>query len=560
MHNSLWHWDRKVIPLPSANDTVPPRLRPLLRHVCVSAILALMTVLAGQSTQAQTHDAAYRQTVLGIQQQIEAGNLNAARTSISSATAKYPRNGGLENLLGIVEIQQGNPDKARAAFNAAIRDSPRLVGAYLNLSRMDMPNAATDASQRNEAMRLCEEALRLDPANDEARYDMAAMLAWQKSYQRSLEQLIRLSPEASRQIGAEALRCTDEAALGHRDQASAAASAMASNPDLTEQDAVSCLPALREAHRADLIAILFTASSKLHPLSPEGLRMLGLAQEAEGKPVEARATLEQAFAQKQDDTLLVDLTRVAEAAGDHQGALGYLAHARELHPDNAGYAYEFSVICVRMGLFAEARKALAEALKIEPDNPQYNLSMGMVVSFSEDPSQATPYLERFHALRPKDAEGLLALGTASYRAKDFDTASKWLRQAVGNAQTAPDAYFYLGRIARQQGRLDEAATELKKSLELKPDQPGALAELGQIHLTDQDPTQAEEEFRRALKGDPDNYLANYGLLQLYARTKDPRREEQSRRFEEVRNLKDQYDRQMMRVIEIRPDGSSNRPN
>ncbi len=510
--------------------------------------------------QAQPRDAAYQRTVLGIQQQIEAGNLDAARTSIVAATARYPHNGGLENLLGIVEIQQGNTDKARAAFNAAIHDSPRLVSAYLNLSRLDMPSAAADAALRGEAMRLCEEALRLDPANDEAHYDMAAMLSWQESYQRSLEQLARLSRDSASQIGAEEVRCTDEAALGHREQVSTIAAAMASNPDLTEQDAASCLPALRQAHRADLIAMLFTASAKLHPLSPEGLRMLGLAQEAEGKPTEARATLEQAFAQKQDETLLVDLTRVAEAAGDHQGALGYLAHARELHPDNAGYAYEFSVICVRMGLLAEARKALTEALRLEPDNPQYNLSMGMVVSFSEDPSQATPYLERFHTLRPKDAEGLLALGTASYRAKDFETASKWLQQAVGSAQTAPDAYFYLGRIARQQGRLEQATAELKKSLELKPDQPGALAELGQIHLTDQDPTQAEEEFRRALKGDPDNYLANYGLLQLYARNKDPRREEQSRRFEEVRNLKDQYDRQMMRVIEIRPDGSSNQPD
>jgi len=183
--------------------------------------------------------------------------------------------------------------------------------------------------------------------------------------------------------------------------------------------------------------------------------------------------------------------------------------------------------------------------------------MGLVVSFSEDPSQAFPYLDRFHALRPNDAEGLLALGTASFRAKDFDSAAKWLQQAASNPTTAADAHLYLGRIARQQGQLEKAATELKQSLALRPDQPVAMSELGQIHFTDQDYTNAEKDFERALKNDPDNYLANYGLLQIYARTGDARREQQMRRFEEVRNLKDERDRQMMRVIEIHPDGSSN---
>jgi hypothetical protein len=48
-------------------------------------------------------------------------------------------------------------------------------------------------------------------------------------------------------------------------------------------------------------------------------------------------------------------------------------------------------------------------------------------------------------------------------------------------------------------------------------------------------------------------VANFGLLQLYARTGDPRREQQSHRFEEIKNLKEEHDRQMMRNLEIRRD-------
>jgi len=558
MHTSLWDWNRKA-PLPPTVAAIFAALRAVRRQlICALSFLAIGFASQLEPASAQAPDSAYQHTVLSIQQLIEAGNLDAAKSSIVSASARYPNNGGLENLLGVIEIQQGSPEKARASFNAAIRHSPRLVSPYLNLSRLDMPEAATVPARRTEALRLSEQALQLDPASDEARYNVASILTWQKSYQQSLDHLAKLSPSAANQIGVQAIRCSDEAALGHREQTTAAALALAANPDLTQQDAAGCLPALRAAHRADMIDAIYTAAAKLHPLSSDGVRLLGLAQEAEGKYAEARVTLEQAFSLKPDSTeLLTDLTRVAEASGDHQGALGYLAHARELQPANAGYAYEFGIICVRMGLLGEARKAITEALRIEPDNPQYNLSMGMVVSFSEDPSQAFPYLDRFHALRPKDAEGLLALGTASFRAKDYDTGVKWLQQAVSDPKTAPDAHMYLGRIARQQGQLEKATAELKQSLALRPDQPVALAELGQIHLTDQDYTHAEAEFERALKNDPDNYLANYGLLQVYARTGDARREQQMRRFEEVRNLKDEHDRQMMRVIEIRPDGSSN---
>jgi tetratricopeptide (TPR) repeat protein len=288
--------------------------------------------------------------------------------------------------------------------------------------------------------------------------------------------------------------------------------------------------------------------------------MLGLAQEGEGKFPEARKTLEAAFgAQPSSVEILKDLARVAKEANDNQGALGYLAHARDLQPTDASIAYEFGAVCVRMGLLAEARKAIADALRIDPDNPEYNLGMGTVVSFSADPPQALPYLTKYHTLRPQDPQGLLALGTANYRAKDFDTAAKWLAEAAHSSETAADAHFYLGRIARQEGKPDEAAAELKQSLALHPDQPDALAELGQISTQKRDFAQASAYFDKALRADPDNYGANYGLLQLYARTADPRREQQSRRFDEVKNLRDEQEKQMMRVIEVRRPGSTDEP-
>ena len=519
--------------------------------------LPVLLLLSCSSGVAQSTPA-YQQSLVAIQQQIEAGNLDEARSMIAAASRTYPHDGGLENLLGVVDVQQNHTAEAGKDFSAAILHNPRLGSAYLNLSRLRMQTAAKDPAARAEALRLSLKVLALDPASDEAHYQVATIYAWNKDNRQSLEQMKKLSTQASGQIGVQALLCADQAALGPRDSTNAAAAALTANPDLTEEDAGTCLPALRAARRADLIEPLFAAVATHQPLSAAGLRILGLAQEAEGKLQPARTTLESAFAlDSKSVVVLEDLTRVAKAANDNEGALGYLAHARDLDPGNAALPYEFGFICVRMGLLAEARKAIAEALRLAPDEPAYNLAMGQVVSFSEDPSQALPYLQRFHDLRPRDAEGQLALGEANFRAKDFDTALAWLKQAVTSPDTAPEAHLYLGRIAREQGRMDEATAQLKQLLALHPNQPQALAELGQISLQARDYPQAESDFNAALRVDADNYIANFGLLQLFARIGDPRRDQQSQRFDQIKNKKDERDLQMMRAIELRPENDPN---
>lgn len=533
----------------------PVRRTENLRQFRILRVLPILaTALCLVHVGAQSRESSYRSTVLAIQQQIESGNLDAARVQISAALVRFPSNGGLENLLGVVEVQQGHMDAARKAFRAAVRDDPTLAGAYLNLGRVDMESAATDAAIRAEAKRMCERVLELDPASDEAYYLLATLLTWERSYQSALNELGRMSLEARGQVGAMALDCADEAGTGNVKATTEAALALTANPALSEPDAWTCIPQLRAAERAELIDELLTSASAHGALTPRGQRMLGLAQEAEGKLAAARMTLEGAFsAGAAPVATLVDLTRVAMALGDNQGALGYLAHARDLDPKDARLPYEFGVICLRMGMFAEARKALGTALEVEPKNADYNLGMGLVVSYSEDPSQAVVYLEKYHALRPDAPEGLLALGGALFRAKEFDQSANWLKQAVSHPETAAEAHYYLARIARQQGQLDEAKRELNECLRRMPDQANALAELGQIAVAERDYPRAAETLQRAVALDADNYAANFGLLQLFARTNDVRREAQAKRFDEIKDKKEERDLQMMRSIEIRRD-------
>jgi tetratricopeptide (TPR) repeat protein len=523
-------------------------------HPGPTFLLAFFLVCPAHAEGAQPSDQQYSELVLEIQQHIEGNDLEGARSMIAGARARFPANGGLENLLGVIEIQEGHTDPAVQQFSAAILHDPKLAGSYLNLGRIYMQKAESDKAARTSALRVYEKLLLVEPGNGEANYQAAMLLMWEQNYQRSLEHLARLSPDDRSRIGAQIVLCADEAALHHASEADQAAAAIIAAPDFAEQDGMQVLPALRAAHRADLIERLFAAANDKNPLSADGLRILGLAQEGEGKVEIARKTLELAYTQSSSSVpILVDLTRVAKASKDYQGALGYLAHARDLQPNDAGFAYEFGVLSLRLGLLGESRRAMAEAVKLAPDNPEFNYGMGIVSSFAQDSTQGLPYLEKYHALRPSDPAALLAIGATYFRAKNYESASLWLKQAVRHESTAADAHYYLGRIARVEGHLEDARRELEQANTLAPDRPDVLAELGQVFIASHDYGQAQVCLGRAVSHDPENYGANFGLLQLYARTGDPRREQQSKRFDEIKGKDEEHYQEMMRTIDLRPE-------
>lgn len=530
-----------------------------LRFLMAVASLSLLA----STLPAQSASASCSQQFSSVQQQIDAKNTAKAREQLAQARKSCPADAQLENLLGQIEVLDGHDAQARQAFRAALKRNPRMADAAMNLSLADMQTADRNTADRAEALQLTRQLLTADPKSQELRFRLATLEAWSGRDLEALHQLDRLSPEAGSQPQVQALACATHAHLGQKAELEKSCRTLATNSELTEPDAATCLDPLRKLHRADLIALLYSAAAQHQPLSPAGHRTLGLAQEAEGKLAEARATLEAAFtaSQGKDAQLLTDLTRIAEAAGDDQGALGYLAHARDLAPADPTLPYEFGRVSLRQGFFGEARKAFVEALRLAPESAENNYALGSVISFSQDPSQALPYLEKFHALRPADPAGPLALGVTSFRSKDYESARRWLTQAAESPKTSADAHYYLGRIARQENRAADAVAEQRQALSLDPNRADILAELGQLALAARDNVQAADYLNRALALEPDNYAANFGLLQLYARTADPRREQQSQRFDKLKDQKEERDRLMMRVIEIRKDdpGPAPRP-
>jgi tetratricopeptide (TPR) repeat protein len=519
----------------------------------VALTIFLCTSHHGLASPKQNHTNERDEIILRIQQLIEDHNLAEASRELVEADKRYPEDAGLDNLRGIVEAQQGNYAAAEKSFSHALKKEPKFTAASLNLGRLFQENFVADAQARRKALDVYLAVLRYDPQNAEANYQSAALLLGQGQYQDSLDHVSRLPEKNQTSAQALSIICADYAGLGDRRRTDNAAKRLLSDRNFSELDAQQALLGLRAGKRDDQIISLLESLQKRQPLSPALLGAMGLAYEGTGRLGEARDALERASAPENLTVgSLLQLARVARKQRDYQGSLGYLAHARDLAPDNAGIHYFFGLVCLDLNLVAEGRNSFEKAVQLEPENPDYNYAMGATSTFRHDPGEAVPYFEKYLKLRPQEARGKLALGTALFRAKDYYAAVPRLKEAAMIPETATTAHYYLGAIALQERRLEDSRNELELALKNKPDYADALAELGEYYFMQKNYAQAERYIRRALKIEPDHYSANFYLLTLYTRTGDARQEAQSERFDELKKLMAEKMQEFLRIVEVRP--------
>jgi tetratricopeptide (TPR) repeat protein len=484
---------------------------------------------------------------------LEQGDRVRARAELMRALEAHPADPRALNFLGVVEAQDGNYRVAESRFRDALRAAPRLTDAYLNLGRLYQESSATDGGAPRKALDTYEALLRYEPSHPEALYQSAVLLQVRGDFALSRERLSRL-PDAQRQRAQVlAVRCADEAGLGHRAEADRAAEALLARPELAEMDVLPILPVLSGHQRDDLGVRLLEALRARGLASADGLQRLGVAYEAAGRFDAAREALEASAGSRPEAVpILMDLARVAWKAGDRRGALGYLAHARGLDPKDARIHFLFGMICVELDLGVEAYNSLKQAVALEPESASYNYGMGAVSLHRRDPSEAVPYFRKYASLKPDDPRGPLAVGVAAFMGRDFESARPELERAARSAPTAAAANYFLGRIAREENDVDRALTLVDTALQTEPGYADAWAERGLLHLRKREMEVAEKDLRRCLELEPANYLGNLHLLAVYQRSRDPRQEEQARRVEELSAQREQKAEEFRRIIEVRP--------
>jgi tetratricopeptide (TPR) repeat protein len=513
---------------------------------------AILALALGQS--AGTPHVAPQSTLQHISSLLESQKVDAARQEVLTALKTYPQDPVLHNLAGVIEAERGQPAAAESQFQTAIRLAPALTSAYENLGRLYQERSASDATAGEKALKVYATLLTVDPGNTEGLYQSAYLLAKQGRFQESAALVTRLPEDARGRPQILALTATDAAGIGNSTASAAAVRALATHPDLTAPDVLGLLPALDHLSDDNVTQQLLEALDARGLASGDALQRLGTIYLRHGRFADARAMLERASAAGAPAVpVLLDLARAADKLGDHEGALGYLAHARSLEPSNARVHFMFGMICVELDLVREAYESLKQAVTLAPDNALVNYAMGAVSMHRHEPAEALPYFENYVRLVPDDPRGRFALGVARFTAGQMDEAARDLHEAARHDQTAGGAHYYLARIARQANDLETARREIQESLDRVPDFADGWAESGLIETRAGNYDAAQKALDKAVQLDPDNYLAAVNLTTLYTRTKDPRREAQATKLAALQQKREAQAQDFLRIIQVVPE-------
>ncbi|MFN7997284.1 MAG: tetratricopeptide repeat protein [Bryobacteraceae bacterium] len=524
-----------------------------MNHTLISRTLTLLWFGIGGWLWAVPASQSANETLTAIQERIQARDLPAARRDLEAAVRSFPNEPAVFNLFGVVEAQEGNYGAAEKAFRRSIQLAPRATSAYLNLGRLYQENAAKDPAALDKGIKTYEAVLKFEPGNVEAVYQGAVLSQRKGSYRASLQYLQRLPEEDRLRPQALAVLCADHAGLGDQARAADAAHRLLETPDLSELDVLDILPSLAASKRTELAIELLVGLRKRKLASPDAVRQLGLLYEKHEQWNDARAALEEAGQAKSFDVpSLLELARIAYRQRDLEGALGYLAHARDLDSKIPAIHFFFGIISMELDLPIDARKSLEQAVKLEPENPWYNYAAGAAISQDRIPAEAIPYFQKYCTLRPDDPRGRFGLGVAHFYAKEFEDAQRELTKISDRPETSSGAHYFLGRIALMNDDVETATQDLMSAVKANSNYADAWATLGQLYTRQKKYEEARKALDRAVALDPDGYLTNMNLLAFYQRTKDPRAAQQKQRFEQIQQKRAIKEKMLLRTIEARP--------
>ena len=484
---------------------------------------------------------------------IERNDMDGAARILGPALRARPSDPALHNLAGVVAAQRGETDAAERHFREAIRLAPSVASPYLNLGRLYQEQGAASASAVGKAIDVYRALLVRQPGHVEAGYQASYLLAVRGDFAAAATLLAGLPGDVRDTPQVLAVRVVALAGTGDVAGAAGAADALARHPGFVEADVAGLLPVLTQGPAEAPGVTLLEALDRRGGASPLVLRHLGVLQLRQRRPAEARRTLERvARAVAPDVPLLMDLARSAYAERDLEGALGYLARARDMDASQADVHFFFGIVCVDMNLGAEAYESLKRAVALDPENPYINYALGAVAIHRHEPAESLPYFEAYVRLRPDDPRGRFALGAASFYSKLFDEARPHLHAAAAHEVTAAGAHFFLGRIARQLNDLPGAERELGAALQAEPRNADAWAELGLVQMRLDRHADAEASILKAQAIDPDNYAATLNLATLYRRTGDPRADAQAAKLATAQEHREARAQDFLRLVEVVP--------
>jgi tetratricopeptide (TPR) repeat protein len=452
--------------------------------ICWIVLLGLHTSVGAQQSTS---------TIVEIQSQIRAHQLDEALVGTNTALRKTPNDARLWTLKGIALSMKGNNTESIAAFDKALHLAPDTIAALKGESQLLFQ------SQDRRAIPLLERIVKADP-NDATAHEMLGVL--------------------ERKQG----NC-----VGSINQFTLSGESMQSHPASLEADGY-CLVQLNQTDKAILVfqQLVALLPDKTYP--KYDLAVL-LVQSRQNEP--ALKLLEPMTEAASPDPEILSLAAEAyEANGETPKAVALLRQAIVLSPTNAGYYTAFAGICLDHDSFQVGIDMMNAGLKYVSNDPGIYLSRGLLYAQLAEYDKAEADFRTAEQFDSKQGLSSYAIDLAELQRNNPEKAAAEIRAQL---KAHPDnvlLHCLLAKMLTSQGpdsdakAVSEAKASVEEAIRLQPSSVEARNILASIDFNAGEYDAAIGQCRLALKYAPDDQTAMYHLIMALRHAGKPEQREE----------------------------------
>jgi Flp pilus assembly protein TadD len=491
----------------------------LARRFVYSIFLGMAITFASLAVAAPQQNRSYDR-LEDVANLIRQGKLTLAEAELEAILQKQPHEANAINLLGVVQAQQQRVVQAEQLFLRALKESPRLVGAYVNLGRLYL-----DQKKPERALWAYSEAIRLAPDDPNINYNLASLYEERHDFERALAYMEKI-PRATWGVAELYLITKCYLGLGRTGEALSLITPLKQPGMLKPEEAAGFAAAFLKKDLIDDAIGLLEGARQNEPNSFVLLYQLGAAHVQKKDWSPADKFYSDALALKPESVpVLRALARVARARRELEKALSYLVRARKLAPDAPMVLYDFAVAAFSMNLILDALPVAEELYRQNPSDASYVHLLAVTRFRHDEKAQAESLLRRYIELRPKDWLGYYLLGVTLYTVKRYSEARRTFEQSLAFGPSA-DSQYMLGLIADTEGDTVAALRWLQPLVKTSPSHAAAHTLLGIVYAERNDVAAARNMLERAAQLNPKDLRAHYQLGLVYAKLGEKERAQQ----------------------------------
>jgi tetratricopeptide (TPR) repeat protein len=359
-------------------------------------------------------------------------------------------------------------------------ESPQAVKKNV-AQLLEKARRASSAERYEEAARLYERAIKLNPGESRLHFELAQVWAregWEKL--------------ALNQYRIAAFRGNDAYATEGAEKAAV------------------MLYRTGKIHSARVFAEralkLESESARMHAIRAEEYLETGRKEAA------ARLIGRAAELGNKDDIVRVVTARVALARGELDRASAIM---RELKAGEAGRLPTYDLCRVRLfsakGKFNEASEVLNAVIRRFPESPVFRVAQFHLLLMAGRNEDALERLDRMESELELPAPLSLRVAALLCRYGEAGRALSRALKLTNTDDVGPKAHMLAGQIYHERELFVPAARHVQKTLEDSPDHKGALILSGRIASAQGDQAKAEKQLQKALEKDPESAYAHFLL-------------------------------------------------